>query len=72
MKGNESHGKRILRQVHIWWLQTQAQLAAVVNDFIQLVGVVQVSGKHCRHKGCGIMRLQPGGLVGQQGIGSGM
>ena len=57
------------RGVHVGRLHVEAEAGAFVDEGDDLVRVLHVAGKHGRHEGLGIMRLQPCGLVREERVG---
>jgi hypothetical protein len=69
MRRSSYRGESVPRAVDVRRLHLQLQFAALVNELVDLVGVVHVRGQHGGHEGGGVMGLQPGRLVGDQRIG---
>src|SRR5690606_35105881 len=66
------HGELVLRQVHVRRLDAQLHAAAFLDQRDHLVGVVHIRREYRGHEGRGIVRLEPGGLVGHQTVGGGV
>ena len=64
--------EHVLPLVHIGQFQHQLHGPALFHEHHYLVRVLQFRTHHRRHERCGIVGLQPGGLVGHQGVGRGV